>query len=106
MADDGEHDTTQLAEALAERFALHVKGELGEAELRLAAEAFVRHLVATGAPPERAIRSVKEAVPWDRLATFPPELLRGRDAYAARDALVAWSIHEYFRERERAKAEG
>ena len=104
--DVAERETARLNELLAERFALHARGELGEAELRAAAEALVRHFVAVGMPPERAIRGVKEAVPWDRLAALPEGALRGRDAHAVRDAIVKWSIHEYFRERERARAEG
>jgi prolyl-tRNA synthetase len=48
----------------------------------------------------------KEAVPIESLLALPVEEVPGHDPTSARAALVARTISAYFRERERAKAEG
>ena len=49
---------------------------------------------------------IKEAIPWRQLVILPVAEVPGHDPEGARDALIKWTIHEYFRERERARAEG
>lgn len=106
MSETIEAKAAKLTALLSARFALYVRGDSGEAELHSVASQLVRHLVETGTPPERALRHVKETIPWAELMALPIAEVRGHDPERAGNALIKWCIHEYFRARERAKAEG
>ena len=106
MDDAVDTETARLAGMLAAQFALYVRGRIEEPTLHDASGALVRHLVAMGTAPERAIRLIKTTIPWQHLAALPVSEVPGHDPERARDALIAWCIRAYFRERELAKTEG
>jgi hypothetical protein len=101
-----ERQLSRLIGALSARFALHARGETSRGELETAATALARFLAQSGLPPEDAITTIQEDVPWDFLEQVPWSEQRAGDPQTITNEVIRSSIAEYLRAREAANTGG